>query len=150
MSNELEAQAQSMGSLADLARQSPELNDQATLEGISDIVAKLAPLLQGKRLHNVVDLLSAVSDVVDMADDAMVQKMMKGYEEVVAGAWNLSNITRHSAAEAGRVETPPTLWQGIREFNRNEDARRGLLVAMNLLSSVGRQARIAGEPITED
>ncbi|QOW20826.1 DUF1641 domain-containing protein [Lysobacter ciconiae] len=139
-----------MQSLADLARQSPELNDRATLEGISDIVAKLAPLLQGKRLHNVVDLLSAVSDVVDMADDAMVQKLMKGYEDVVAGAWNLNNITRHSAALAGAVETPPTLWQGIRAFNRDEDARRGLLVAMNLLSSVGRQARLASEPIAED
>lgn len=150
MNKELDTPVAPMGSLSDLGRQSADLNNQATLEGISELVAKLAPLLQGKRLHNIVDLLAAVSDVVEMADDAMVQKLMKGYEEVVAGAWNMSNIDRHSTAQAGGVETPPTLWQGISQFNRDEDARRGLLVAMNVLGAMGRQARIASEPIAED
>ncbi len=150
MNNEMDTAVKPIGSLADLARQSADLNNQATLDGISELISKLAPLLQGNRLHNIVDLVAAVSDVIEMADDAMVQKLMKGYEEAVAGAWNLSNIARHSAAQAGSVETPPTLWQGIRQFNRDEDARRGLLVAMNVLGAVGRQARIAGEPITED
>ncbi len=119
----------------------PQLNDPATLRGMGELVEKLAPLLQGKRFHNLVDLLSAVSDMVDMADDAMVQKMMKGYENVVAGAFTLSNVTRYASAQAGAEEEPPTVWQSLRKLNRDADARRGLAMAMAMLGALGRQAR---------
>ena len=122
-------------------RSNPQLNDQATIEGMSALVEKLAPLLQLKRFHNLIDLLSATSDVVDMADDAMVQKLMKGYEDVVAGAFNLNNLTRYASAQAGAEKEPPTVWQAMRRLNRDEDARRGLAVVLAMLGQIGRQAR---------
>ena len=118
-----------------------QLNDPATLRGMADLVEKLAPLLQGRRFHNLVDLLSAVSDVVDMTDDAMVQKMMKGYENVVAGAFTLNNLTRYASAQAGAEEDPPSLWQSLRKLNRDADARRGLMMVTAMLGQLGRQAR---------
>lgn len=124
-----------------LLRNNPQLNDPATLQGIADLVGKLAPLLQGKRLHNLVDLLSAVSDVVDMADDAMIQKLMKGYENVVAGAFNLSNAMSYASAQAGAEEEPPTVWQALRQLRHDADARRGLAMGLSMLSLLGRQAR---------
>ncbi|MEO7067326.1 MAG: DUF1641 domain-containing protein [Rhodanobacter sp.] len=128
----------------------PQLNDPATLRGMADLIEKLAPLLQGRRFHNLIDLLSAVSDVVDMTDDAMVQKMMKGYENVMAGAFNLSNLTRYANAQAGAEENPPTVWQSLRRLNGDADARRGLAMGLAMLGQLGRQARQDGVTLPDD
>ena len=128
-----------------LLRNNPQLNDPATLQGIADLVGKLAPLLQGKRLHNLVDLLSALSDVVDMADDAMVQKLMKGYENVIAGAFNIATAMDYASAQAGAEKDPPTVWQALRRLRNDDDARRGLAVGLSMLSLIGRQARQGAE-----
>ena len=133
-----------------LLRNNPQLNDPATLQGIADLVGKLAPLLQGQRLHNLVDLLSAVSDVVDMADDAMIQKLMKGYENVVTGAFNISNLVNYAAAQAGAEEEPPTVWQSLRRLNRDADARRGVAMTLAMLSQLGRQAREGAAVLPDD
>ncbi len=137
-------------SLDTLLKNDPGLNNPATLQGISDLVGKLAPLLQGQRLHNLVDLASAVSDVVDMADDAMVQKLMKGYEGVAAGAFNITNAMNYASAQAGAEKEPPTVWQALRRLNRDEDARRGLSVAMSMLSLLGKQAREGAAVLPDD
>lgn len=141
MNTQLKPQPTSNGSFDTLLQNNPLLNDPATLEGISALVEKLAPLLQGKRFHNLVDLLSAVSDIVDMADDAMVQKLMHGYEDLVAGAFNLNNAMRYASVQAGTAEEPPTVWQSLRALNRDPDTRRGLSMALNMLGLLGRQSR---------
>lgn len=119
----------------------PQLNDPATLDGMAALAEKLAPLLQLKRFHNLVDLLSAASDVVDMTDDAMVQKMMKGYEDLTASAFNLNNVMRYAGAQAGAEEEPPTVWQSLKRLNGDVDARRGLAMALAMLGQLGKQAR---------
>lgn len=128
----------------------PHLNDPATLEGMAALLEKLAPLLQLKRFHNVVDLLSAVSDVVDMTDDAMVQKMMKGYEDVAAGAFTVNNAVRYAEAQAGAEHEPPSTWQLFKRLNSDADARRGLAMAMSMLGLLGRQAKQNAATIAED
>ena len=145
--NDLVTSPESMGTLL---KNDPGLNNPATLQGISDFVAKLAPLLQGQRLHNLVDLASAVSDVVDMTDDSMVQKLMKGYEGGAAGAFNLSNAMSYASSQAGGEKEPPTVWQALRRLNGDEDARRGLSVALSMLALLGRQAREGSEILPED
>lgn len=137
-------------SLDALLKSDPGLNNPATLQGISDFVGKISPLLQGHRLHNLVDLASAVSDVVDMADDAMVQKMMKGYEGLAAGAFNINNAMTYAAAQAGAEKEAPTVWQALRRLNGDEDARRGLSMALSMLALLGRQSRQGAEILSED
>ncbi|HPF27620.1 MAG TPA: DUF1641 domain-containing protein [Steroidobacteraceae bacterium] len=136
--------------LNSLLQNDPQLNDPATLEGISSLLGKLAPLVQGQRLHNLVDLLSALSDVVDMTDDAMVQKMMRTYEDLAAGAFSLANLSRFAAAHAGSEEQPPTAWQALRRLNSDADARRGLAMMLAMLSQLGRQARLGAMALPED
>lgn len=150
MTTDLSTSVADIPSLNELAQASPQLSDQATFDGLVALIEKVAPLLQGQRLHNVVDLLSAVSDLVDMADDAMIEKLMKGYEEAVAGAWALGNATRYAMLQAAQEQEPPSIWQSFKRLNRDEDARRGLSVVVNMLATVGRQARVAGEPLPDD
>ncbi len=133
-----------------LLRKHPQLNDPATVQGIDDLIGKLAPLLQGQRLHNLVDLLSALSDIVDMADDAMIQKLMKGYENLVTGAFNISNVVNYAAAQAGADENPPTVWQALRRLNRDADTRRGVAMTLAMLGQLGRQAREGAVVLPDD
>lgn len=128
----------------------PELQDQATLDGLSELITKAAPLIQGRRLHNIVDLLAATSDVIEMADDAMVQKLMALYEEGIGSVWAITNALRYSSAQAAQDETPPTIWNSLRRLSKDEDARRGLSVAINLAAELGRQSRAANGPMPED
>ncbi|OEY67588.1 DUF1641 domain-containing protein [Marinobacter sp. X15-166B] len=149
MNSESMAVAEPM-SLEQVLKTIPELQDQATLDGMSDLLIKVAPLIQGRRLHNIVDLLAATSDVIEMADEAMVEKLMALYENGVGGVWALSNALRYASAQAARDETPPTIWQSLRRLNKDEDARRGLSMAINLAAELGRQSRAANGPMPED
>lgn len=128
----------------------PALQNEATLAGISDLLDKLAPILQGRRLHNIVDLLAATSDVMEMTDDAMLQKVMGLYEDSISGVWMLTNALRYASAQAAAEAEPPTLWQSIRKFSKDEDARRGLDVVTNILAELGRQAAIKGQKMPDD
>lgn len=133
-----------------LLRTNATLNDPATLRGIDALVDKLAPLVQSQRFHNVIDLLSATSDVVDMADDAMVQKMMQGYEGLITVVFGLNNTLRYASAQAGADKDPPSVWQALRRLNRDQDARRGLAMILATLSLLGQQARQSGGELTDD
>ena len=136
--------------LEQVLKSSPELQDKATLDGMSDLITKVAPLLQGRRLHNVVDLLAAISDVIEMSDDAMMQKLMAFYEGGVANIWAISNALRYASAQAAQADTPPTVWQSFSQLRNDEDARRGLDMTVKLMAEIGRQARAANGPIAED
>lgn len=118
--------------------QESAFSDPATGEGLVELANKLAPLIQGKRLHNVIDLLSLASDAVDMADDTMIQKMMAGYEDLVSNAWMLSNAARYAQNQATQ-EPVPSLF-GLIRASRDEDVRRGLHMALQFLSVLGRKA----------
>lgn len=128
----------------------PALKNEAFQAGLADLLEKLAPLLQGRRLHNIVDLLAATSDVIEMTDDAMLQKVMALYEDSIGGIWMLTNALRYASAQAAASPTPPTLWQSLKKFNQNEDARRGLDVVSNILAELGRQAAIKGQEMPND
>lgn len=112
--------------------------DAATEEGLIDLANKLAPLIQGKRFHNVVDLLSFASDTIDMADDAMIQKLMAGYEDLVSNVWMLSNAARYAQNKAAREPVPSLI--GLIRASRDEEVRRGLHFGLQFLAVLGRQA----------
>lgn len=144
------ATAQSPQSPGQVLDTLPELQDQQTLEGLAELVAKAAPLIQGRRLHNVIDLLAATHDVIEMADESMVEKVMAAYEQVTGSGWAVGNAVRYASAQAAQEETPPTVWQSLRRLNRDEDARRGLSVAINLAAELGRQSRANHGAMPED
>lgn len=116
--------------------------DEATERGLAELLEKVAPLLQGRRLHNLVDLASLVSDGVDMFDDAMVQKLMKAYEESVGAAWAVGNAARYAAARTAEAPVPSLI--GLLRTAGDEDVRRGLHFALNFLAVLGRQMKDDG------
>ena len=126
------------------------LHNDATIQGISNLVDKVVPLLQGGRFHNVVDVLSALSDVVDLADDALIQKLTRNFEVFSAAAFNLNNSLNYAIDQAGAEATPPTLWQALRRASRDEDVRRGLAVTLAFLALLGRQAKYSAMSMPED
>ncbi|MBZ9537982.1 MULTISPECIES: hypothetical protein [Modicisalibacter] len=142
--------AASIQSLETILESSPALQDPATLKGVVELIEKVSPLLQGRRLHNIVDLLAAASDVIEMTDDAMIQKLMTLYDDSIGGAWKITSALQYASVRAGQKEAPPTLWKSVRRLNNDEDARRGLDTTINLMSELGRQSRISGQPVFED
>ncbi|PJK14697.1 hypothetical protein CO613_04250 [Lysobacteraceae bacterium NML07-0707] len=128
----------------------PQFNDPATLAGLAALIDKLAPLLQSGRLHNGVDALSALADVVDLADDAMIQKLARGFEEASSAMFNLHNGMEYALEQAADSTQLPSVWQAIGLINRDQDVRRGLLVVIGLLRLLGRQARLMAMPMPED
>jgi uncharacterized protein YjgD (DUF1641 family) len=129
--------------LVERIAQSSALMDDATEKGLAELLEKVAPLLQAGRFHNVVDLLSLASDAVDMADDAMVQKLMKAYEEGIGAAWSLGNAARYAQTEAATLPVP-TLF-GLLRAAGDEDVRRGLHFGIRFLAVLGSRMKDDGE-----
>jgi len=122
------------------------LSNPGAQEGLEELVEKLEPLLAGRRLNRIVDVLSVVADVVDMTDDYMVEKLCKSYEEVVATAWMAGNITRMASNEVRQMEQPPSSWELLKSA-KDPDVRRGLAFMFKVAQGVGKQM---SHPLPED
>ncbi len=114
------------------------LHDEAALQGLAELMAKLEPLLAGRRLNRVVDLLSVAADVVDMSDAYMVEKLSRAFEESVGAAWSAGNAARMAAAQMERMEETPTL-MGLLRMAREPEVRRGLAFLLSMAGALGRQ-----------
>lgn len=114
------------------------LQDDAALQGLAELMAKLEPLLAGRRLNRVVDMLSAAADVIDMSDAYMVEKLSKAFEEGIGTAWSAGNAARMAAAQMERMEETPTLI-GLLRMAREPDVRRGLAFLLSMAGAIGRQ-----------
>lgn len=97
----------------------------------------MQPLIEGHRLDNLVDLLSLLSDIVDLLDPAMVDKLALLFEQVTSVGWSVGNAVRVARAELLR-EQPPSLKDLLRLL-RDADTRRGLVLVLGSLRSLGRQ-----------
>ncbi|AKA26203.1 DUF1641 domain-containing protein [Pseudomonas chlororaphis] len=106
--------------------------------GLDALLEKLQPLLDGGRLDNLVDLLSLLSDLVDLLDPPMVEKLARLFEEATAVTWSLGNALRLAKAETVAQEAPPNLRQ-LLSLLRDADTRRGMALVLRTLSVVGRQ-----------
>ena len=118
----------------------------AAQQGLEELINKIDPLLAGRRLNRIVDLMSVVADVVDMTDDYMVEKLCKGYEEAIGGLWNAGNLARMASNEVRLMEEPPTMW-GLVKMSKDPEVRRGLAFMLLLAKGVGKQNNI---PLTDD
>jgi hypothetical protein len=112
------------------------LNDDAALQGLAELMTKLEPLLAGRRLNRVVDMLSAAADAVDMSDAYMVESWPE--LESVSAAWSAGNAARMAAARMERLETTPTLI-GLLRMAGEPDVRRGLAFLLSMAGALGRQ-----------
>ncbi|UCP09558.1 DUF1641 domain-containing protein [Pseudomonas sp. MM213] len=107
-------------------------------EGLDALMAKLKPLIDGGRLDNLVDLLSLTSDMVDLLDAAMVEKLARLFENATAATWTVSNAVRMARAEVAAAPEPPGVYALIKLLNE-PDTRKGVAVVLKTLNVIGRQ-----------
>lgn len=107
-------------------------------EGLNALMAKLQPLIDGGRLDNLVDLLSLTSDMVDLLDAAMVEKLARLFENATAATWTVSNAVRMARAEVAAAPEPPGVYALIKLLNE-PDTRKGVAVVLKTLNVIGRQ-----------
>lgn len=94
------------------------LGEDPGIKGLDELIGKIEPLLASGRLNQVVDAMSLLADLVDMTDDYMLEKLMKGFEEGLGAAWTVGNAARMvvgaSASHAGYSDRdgPDTAGQG--------------------------------------
>lgn len=106
--------------------------------GLEALMKKLQPLLDSARLDNMVDLLSLLCDLIDMLDQAMIEKLAQQFEEATAATWMLGNALRMAKAETSAQGTAPSLY-GLLSLLREEDTRRGAALLLRTLNVIGRQ-----------
>lgn len=108
--------------------------------GLAALMAKLQPLIDGGRLDNIVDVLSLVSDMTDLLDAAMVEKLARLFENATAATWTVSNAVRLAKAEvaAAPAPEPPGAYALLKLLNE-PDTRKGVAVVLKTLNVIGRQ-----------
>ena len=106
--------------------------------GLAALMAKLQPLIDGGRLDNIVDGLSLVSDMSDLLDAAMVEKLARLFENATAATWTVSNAVRLAKAEVAAAPKPPGAYALLKLLN-DPDTRKGVAVVLRTLNVIGRQ-----------
>jgi uncharacterized protein YjgD (DUF1641 family) len=114
--------------------------DPMTAEGLSHLIDKIAPLIQAKRLDNIVDLLSMISDNIDFVDETTAEKLSKTIEEVMGSAWMTANALRMAKATVEKKETPATMFQLLKQLN-DKDVRRGIDFFLSAMKVFGKQLK---------
>lgn len=119
-----------------------EVTDTLALQGgnpgLEALLNKLQPLLDGGRLDNLVDLASLLSDLVDLLDAALVEKLSVQFEEATALTWTLGNAIRQARAQAREHTTAPSLY-GLLMMLRDPHTRRGCALVLGVLNAIGKQ-----------
>ena len=106
--------------------------------GMEALMNKINPLIQSGRFDNLVDALSLISDMIDLLDPAMVEKMALLFEQLTSATWEAGNAVRMARAQTAAEPEAPSLYQ-LLSLLRQEDTRRGCAVALRTLNVIGRQ-----------
>ncbi|WP_166221052.1 DUF1641 domain-containing protein [Pseudomonas atagonensis] len=106
--------------------------------GLTALMAKMQPLIAGGRVENLVDVLSLVSDIADLLDAAMVEKLALLFENATAATWTASNSLRLAKSEVAAMPEPPSLLTLLKLLN-DSDTRKGVAVVLKTLNVIGRQ-----------
>ena len=117
-------------------------SEQASLAPLLD---KLQPLLAGGRLDNVVDLLSLLSDLVDIADNALVEKLSGVFEGLVAAGWEGGMALKMAHTEL-QSDPSPANFRSLYALLRQPDTLLGLMLVLRTLQIIGQRIRSSALP----
>ena len=121
------------------------MNDNAEHEPLAALLAKLQPLLAGGRLDNVVDLLSLLSDLVDIADNALVEKLAGVFEGLVTVGWEGGTALKMAHSEL-QLNPPAANFRALYALLRQPDTLLGLMLVLRTLQIVGQRTRRCALP----
>ncbi|MNE36481.1 hypothetical protein D3C80_1302920 [compost metagenome] len=119
--------------------------DSSQAQPLDALLAKLDPLLATGRLDNVVDLLSLLSDITDIADNALVEKLAGGFEGVVAAGWEGGMALKMAHSEL-QLNTSPANYRSVYALLRQPDTLLGLMLVLRTLQIIGQRLRTSTLP----
>ncbi|EMB6253034.1 TPA: hypothetical protein SMI48_002042 [Serratia marcescens] len=115
------------------------------LQSLAGLLEKLRPLLAGGRLDNVVDLLSLLSDVVDIADNALVEKLAGVFEGLVTVGWEGGTALKMAHNEL-QLNPPPANFRAAYALLKQPDTLLGVMLLLRTLQIIGRRTRDCALP----
>ncbi|MFT2789227.1 hypothetical protein ACMV5I_04040 [Serratia sp. T13T92] len=119
--------------------------DSSQAQPLDALLAKLDPLLATGRLDNVVDLLSLLSDITDIADNALVEKLAGVFEGVVAAGWEGGMALKMAHSEL-QLNTSPVNYRSVYALLRQPDTLLGLMLVLRTLQIIGQRLRTSTLP----
>ncbi|MGQ5836443.1 hypothetical protein ACUNIZ_18835 [Serratia sp. IR-2025] len=114
-------------------------------QSLAGLLEKLRPLLAGGRLDNVVDLLSLLSDVVDIADNALVEKLAGVFEGLVTVGWEGGTALKMAHSEL-QLNPPPANFRAAYALLKQPDTLLGVMLLLRTLQIIGRRTRDGALP----
>ena len=117
----------------------------ADLQSLAALLDKLQPLLAGGRLDNVVDLLSLLSDVVDIADNALVEKLAGVFEGLVTLGWEGGTALQMAHSEM-QLNPQPASFRALYALLKQPDTLLGLTLLLRTLQIIGQRTRDSALP----
>ncbi|MBP6562085.1 MAG: hypothetical protein KA214_01275 [Neisseriaceae bacterium] len=109
-------------------------NDQ----GLAELLTKIQPLIAGNRLHNLVDVLSLLSDLVDISDNAIVEKLSGVFEGVVSATWEGGSALSMAHTEMQFQQNKHSL-RSTYTLLKHPDTLKGIALVLRTLQIIGKR-----------
>lgn len=103
---------------------------------LQHLLEKARPLLALKRFDNIVDLLSLISDSIDIMDNATIEKLSVAFEETLIPVWELSTAYNMAKKESIYQDKKYTLGSTF-SLLKNPDTLKGLTIVLRTLQIIG-------------
>ncbi|CRL65418.1 hypothetical protein [Proteus penneri] len=100
------------------------------------LLEKARPLLALKRFDNIVDLLSLISDSIDIIDNATVEKLSVAFEETLIPVWELSTAYNMAKKESLYQDKKYTLGSTF-ALLKNPDTLKGISIILRTVQIIG-------------
>ncbi|AWS52762.1 MULTISPECIES: hypothetical protein [Providencia] len=97
---------------------------------------KLAPLLQLNRLDNIVDLLSLISDLIDITDNSTVEKLANSFEDTLAPVWEFGTAYNMAKMEEIYNSKNPN-FRSVYALLKDPNTLRGISTVLRTLQIMG-------------
>ncbi|ENG7682284.1 hypothetical protein [Providencia stuartii] len=105
-------------------------------ESVNHFAEKISPLLHLKRLDNIVDLLSLVSDLVDILDLGTVEKLSNSFEDTLTPVWELG--TAYNMAKMEAIYDDKTHnFRSVYSLLKDPNTLRGISILLRTLQIMG-------------
>lgn len=105
-------------------------------ESVDYFAEKISPLLHLKRLDNIVDLLSLVSDLVDILDLGTVEKLSNSFEDTLTPVWELG--TAYNMAKMEAIYDDKTHnFRSVYSLLKDPNTLRGISILLRTLQIMG-------------
>ncbi|EEG85761.1 hypothetical protein PROPEN_02569 [Proteus penneri ATCC 35198] len=111
------------------------LSDEDKLH-LQHLLEKARPLLALKRFDNIVDLLSLISDSIDIIDNATVEKLSVAFEETLIAVWELSTAYNMAKKESLYQDKKYTLGSTF-ALLKNPDTLKGISIILRTVQIIG-------------